>query len=78
MSTFGLEFLAWVDPAFVKDLDTNLEWYLEHFRESPHLAQYNEILLNCSYPSRQEREFLKHVELAQQRKNDDKYLKILR
>jgi len=28
MGDFGLDFLAWVDPKFVKDVDENLEWYI--------------------------------------------------
>ena len=42
------------------------------------MSGYNEILLNVGYPSRQEKEFLKYVEQAQQHKNDDKYRKILK
>jgi hypothetical protein len=55
-----------------------MDWYLNQYRESPHIQGFNEILLNVGYPSRQEREFMKHVEQAQQRKNDDKYLQILK
>jgi hypothetical protein len=55
-----------------------MEWYLNSFRESPQSSGYNEILLNVGYPSRQEKEFLKHVEQTLQRKNDDKYRKILK
>ncbi len=59
---FGLEFLSYVDPKFVKDVNENLDWYLNSFRESLHSTGYNEILINVGYPSRMEREFLKHVE----------------
>lgn len=49
---FGLEFLSWVDPKFVQDIEANKEWYLNNYRESPHFVGYNELLLNCGYPSR--------------------------
>jgi len=75
---FGLEFLSYVDPKFVRDVSENSDWYLTSFRESLHFSGYNEILLNVGYPSRTEREFLKHVEHAQQRKNDAKYHTILK
>lgn len=78
MWKFGQGFLSYVDPFFVQDIEANFEWYLNYYRESLSCASYNEILLNCNYPSRQEREFLKHVEQAQQKKNDDKYVNILR
>ena len=55
-----------------------MEWYLNNLRECPSQAGFNEILLNVGYPSRKEKEFLKHVEQALQRKNDDKYRKILK
>lgn len=42
-----------VDSRFVQDISSNLDWYLEN---------YNDVLLNVSYPSKQEKEFLKHVE----------------
>lgn len=61
--------MAHIDPGFAKDMRENWEWYLEN---------YNEVLLNASYPSRQEKEFLKHIEHVQQRKNDQKYKKILK
>jgi len=55
------EFLGHVDPRFVQDLQANLDWYRQN---------YSEILLNIGYPSRQQKEFLKHMELMQQRQND--------
>ncbi len=69
MEKYGLDFLSHIDPMYVKDIQSNLDWYLEN---------YNDILLNVSYPSKQEKEFLKHVETVQQRKNDQKYKKILK
>jgi hypothetical protein len=53
MHQYGIDFISKVDPRFIQDINNNLDWYLEN---------YNEILLNVSYPSRQEKEFLKHVE----------------
>ena len=53
MKKYGIEFLSHIDPFFVQDIQNNLEWYMEN---------YNEILLNVCYPSKQEKEFLKHVE----------------
>ena len=78
MGKFGLDFLQWVDPRFVQDIDKNMDWYLNYYRESLQNPEMNEILLNVGYPSKKEREFLKHVEQAIQKKNDDKYLNILR
>jgi hypothetical protein len=43
MHEYGLSFLGHVDPKFAKDIKQNFDWYLEN---------YNEILLNVSYPSR--------------------------
>jgi len=68
MLEYDQSFLAQVDPGFVKDLQINSDWYLENF---------NEILLNVGYPSRKEKDFLKHIEQVQQRNNDQKYKKIL-
>lgn len=65
----GVEFLSFIDPNYVKDINNNYEWYLENS---------NEILLNVGYPSKQEKEFLKHIEQVQQKKNDLKYRKILK
>jgi hypothetical protein len=64
-----VEFLSYIDPQYVKDIEHNYEWYLENS---------NEILLNVGYPSKQEKEFLKHIEQVQQKKNDMKYRKILK
>ena len=46
-----------------------MDWYKENF---------NDIMLNVCYPSKTEKEFLKHVEYIQQKKNDVKYKKILK
>ena len=59
---FGLKFLSYVDLSFVKEVTENLDWYLNSFRASQQFIGFNEILLNVGYPSRMEREFLKHVE----------------
>lgn len=69
MNEYGIDFLSYVDPRFVQDIQNNLEWYMEN---------YNDILVNVAYPSKQEKEFLKHVEYVQQKKNDLKYKKILK
>lgn len=64
MGKFGLDFLKWVDPRYVQDIDRNMSWYLNYYRENLEVPEMNEVLLNVGYPSRQEREFLKHVEQA--------------
>ena len=46
----------------------NREWYKENS---------NEFLLNLNYPCKLQTDFLKAVELSQQRRNDQKYKKIL-
>lgn len=66
---YDSEFLAFVDPYFVKDINDNLAWYL---------SNQHEILMNVNYPSKQEKEFLRHIELWQQEKNDVNYTKILK
>ena len=53
LSEYGLDFLSFVDPYFVADIKENQEWYLQN---------QNEVLLNVSYPSKQEKEFLRHIE----------------
>lgn len=50
------------------DIKQNHEWYLQN---------QNEVLLNVSYPSKQEKEFLRHIEQWQQEKNDLNYKRIL-
>ena len=35
LGDFGLEFLSYIDPVFVQDIDLNRDWYLNSFRESP-------------------------------------------
>jgi predicted DNA-binding ribbon-helix-helix protein len=49
-------------------MDENYEWYLENT---------SEIILNSAYPSKLEKEFLKHIELQQQKKNDMTYKKLI-
>lgn len=68
LDDYGLDFLSYVDPYFVADVRENLEWYLQN---------QNEVLLNVSYPSKQEKEFLRHIEQWQQEKNDLNYKRIL-
>lgn len=34
MGSFGLEFLSWVDSRFVQDVNQNLDWYLNSYREN--------------------------------------------
>lgn len=58
-----------MDPYFVKDINDNLSWYM---------LNQHEILMNVFYPSRQEKEFLRHIELWQQEKNEINYTKILK
>ena len=50
---YGLDFLSFVDPHFVADIKENYEWYL---------LNQNEVLLNVNYPSKLEKEFLRHIE----------------
>lgn len=68
LKDYGLEFVAFVDPFFVHDIDNNLAWYL---------SNQHEILMNVNFPSKQEKEFLRHIELWQQEKNEINYTKIL-
>ena len=53
LGDYGLDFLSFVDPYFVADIKENYEWYMQN---------QNEVLLNVSYPSKQEKEFLRHME----------------
>lgn len=53
MEHYGLDFLSHIDPEYAKDIEENFEWYLDN---------YNEILLNVNFPSRKEKDFLKHIE----------------
>lgn len=69
MDEYGTDFLGYVDPYFVKDLNENLAWYL---------SNQHEILMNVNYPSKQEKKFLRHIELWQQEKNDVNYTQILK
>ena len=50
---YELDFLSYVDPFYVADIQENQDWYLQN---------QNEVLLNVSYPSKQEKEFLRHIE----------------
>ena len=68
MAQYDDNFLAYIEPAFVQDLATNKEWYGENL---------SKFLLNINYPSKLQYEFLKELELAQQRRNDKRYQKIL-
>jgi len=68
MENYPQEFLAQISKLQANDLDQNYEWYLENT---------NEIILNTIYPSKLEKEFLKHIELQQQKKNDLTYKKLL-
>lgn len=54
-------FLAYVDPTFVQDMVTNSEWYQTNF---------NQFLLNMNYPSKLQTDFMKMIELGQQRRHD--------
>lgn len=53
LQDYGLKFLSYVDPFFVADIKENMEWYLQN---------QNEVLLNVNYPSKLEKEFLRHIE----------------
>lgn len=65
---YGQDFLSYVDPHFVQDIVKNQEWYKHNL---------NKFLLNLNYPCKLQTDFLKELELAQQRRNDMKYRKIL-
>jgi hypothetical protein len=69
MDKYGVDFLSFIEPKFVKDYHENMDWYKEN---------YNEIMLNVCHPSKLEKDFLKHIEQEQQRKSDIKYKKILK
>jgi hypothetical protein len=69
MEKYGLEFLSKIEPRFSQDIWKNLEWYKEN---------YNEILLNVGFPSKLEKDFLRHIEFVQQKKSDIAYKKILK
>jgi hypothetical protein len=68
MLTYSNDVVGIVDPIFAKDLKENFDWYLENF---------NEILLTVNCPSKLEKEFLKHIESMQLKKNDAVYKRIL-
>lgn len=53
MNSYGIDFLAKIDPVYTQDLTINMDWYQEN---------YNEMLLNVSIPSKLEKDFLKHIE----------------
>jgi hypothetical protein len=65
---YGPEFLSYVDPGFVQDMETHREWYEENI---------NHFLMNINYPCKLQTDFLKELELSQQKRNDQKYRKIL-
>jgi hypothetical protein len=60
--------MAQVGLLYATDLKENHLYYQENF---------NEIILNSVYPSRLEKDFLKHIEVQQQKKNDSTYKKLL-
>jgi hypothetical protein len=53
MDKYGVDFLSFIEPKFVKDYHENMDWYKEN---------YNEIMLNVCHPSKLEKDFLKHIE----------------
>jgi len=65
---YGQEFLSYVDPRFVQDIVKNKDWYSQNM---------DKFLLNINYPCKLQNDFLKELELAQQRRNDMKYRLIL-
>ena len=69
MDSYGLDFLAGVEPLIVKDMFYNRDWFEENC---------NEILLNVGQPTKLEKDFLRHIEQVQQRKSDLTYRKILK
>ena len=46
----------------------NRDWYLENT---------NQFMLNLNYPSKLQNDYLKELALAQQRRNDQRYKKIM-
>jgi len=61
---YGQEFLAKVDPRMVQELDKNKDW----FAETQH-----PLLMNLNYPSKLQTDYLKSLELEQQKRSDLKY-----
>lgn len=68
MESYPVEFLGQINKLYAKDMQENYDWYLENT---------SEIILNSAYPSKLEKEFLKHIELQQQKKNDLTYKKLI-
>jgi len=64
MLDYSDKFVATIDARYTAEIRDHLAWYLENSFE---------LLLNVNYPSRAEKEFLRHVELWQQEKNDNTY-----
>ena len=62
--------MEYVDPGFVQDMIKNREWY--HTAEN-----LNVYLLNINYPCKLQTDFLKELELSQQRRNEVRYRKIM-
>jgi hypothetical protein len=61
-------FFSQVVPSFEQDMVKNKEWYEENM---------NKFILNINYPCKLQNDCLKEMELLQQRRNDQKYRKIL-
>lgn len=68
MDEYPLSFISKLDSTLVKEISLNLDLYLKNS---------SEVLLNVNYPSRTEKEFLRHIEMWQQEKNDINYRIIL-
>jgi hypothetical protein len=68
MYKYGPEFLAHVDPNFVQDMINNREWYSQNI---------SRFMININYPSKLQNDFLKELELSQQRRNDMRYRRIM-
>lgn len=68
MQEYRNGFIDRIDPQFVQDMVNNREWYEENM---------NKFLLNINYPCKLQTDFLKELELSQQRKNDQRYREIL-
>ena len=65
---YGHSFISYIEPSFTQDMVTNIDWYRENL---------SFFLLNINYPCKLQVDFLKELELSQQRRNELRYRKIM-
>lgn len=68
MHEYGHQFVSQINPMFAQDMIKNKEWYINNT---------NKFLLNINYPSKLQFDFLKELELSQQRRNEARYRRIM-